>query len=338
VAFIPLLAAQPAQRTRIPMSLRFCWKLLQRRGELGLTGHHLVFHRLETAWPLLGLPNPKLMFLHYAVQNQVLDPRSPGVWRHFPRIYLWLQRRILSRIDQVRSPTREGVGWLRERYPEMADRIQFVPSFADPEHFEILCEPSRNASREALIRRFEIDPRARIGLYVGRFDPQKDPMLLLRAWRALKWEGAAPVLVLVGEGVLEAEMRSFVDTSGMGDRVLFAGSLPAKEVGLWMNAADVLVMTALIEAMSMAMIEALRCGLPVVAPDLGEAGRLIGTAAAGRLISDRNPEAFANAVAEVLSQPRNRSACASSVECCTPERVFAPILALIDPSLQGAEQ
>lgn len=336
IDFLPILAAHPAHRSRIPLSLRFGWQLLRCRSQLDLRNAHLIFHRLESAWPLLDLPNPKLLFLHYAVPLQIRDPRSPTIWRHFPRLYFWLEKRILPRVDQIRSPTSDGIAWLSAQYPGLADRIQFLPSFADPDHFEVLSEPSRVAVRDRLAREHAIDPRAPIGLYVGRFDPQKDPLLLLRAWRALKTDGLAPVLVLVGEGSLEDEMRAFVDSAGLRDRVRFAGSLPAGDIARWMNAADIFAMSAMIEAMSMAMLEALRCGLPVVAPDIGEAARLIDIPEAGRLVTERNAEAFAHAIEDVLEQPRDRALCASRAAPYTPQRVFESIFSLIEDAGRGA--
>ena len=77
----------------------------------------------ELAWPLLELPNPKLMFLHYAVPDQIFDSQSPSIWRHFPRLYVWLEGRILPRIDQVCSPTSDGIAWLSDRYPKLADLV-----------------------------------------------------------------------------------------------------------------------------------------------------------------------------------------------------------------------
>jgi glycosyltransferase involved in cell wall biosynthesis len=336
IEFVPIMAAHPTRRSRIPMSLRFCWQLLRRRHHIDLRDAHLIFHRLETAWPLIDLPNSKLVFIHYDVAKQILDPNSPVLWRRFPRLYLWLEGRILRRIDQIRSPTADGVSWLSNRYPDLVDRIRFLPSFADSDFFEVLPEPSRLALREQLAREHGIDFRAPLGLFVGRFDPQKDPLLLLRAWRALEYAGPAPVLVLIGEGALEAEMRAFIDSEALGDRVRFAGSLSAEGVGRWMNAADVLVMTAAIEAMSMAMLESLRCGLPVVAPDIGEASRLIAIPEAGRLVAERSAEVFARAIADVLKQPRDRALCASRAAPYTPERVFEPIFSLIRQGDRGA--
>jgi len=329
IDFLPILAAHPARRSRIPLGLSFVLQLFRRRNQLDLDDAHLIFHRLETVWPLLDLSNPKLLFLHYAVPHHVLDPRSPAVWRHFPRLYLGLEKRILARVDQVRSPTSEGIAWMSTRYPDLADRIQFLPSFADPETFDVFPESSRVALREQLTREHGIDSRAPIGLFVGRFDPQKDPLLLLQAWRALKKRDVAPVLVLIGEGNLEREMRAFVESAGLRDRVRFAGNLPADSIARWMNAADVFAMSSMIDAMSMVILEALRCGLPVVAPELGEADRLIDIPEAGRLVRDRTAEAIARAIGEVLEQPRDRALCASRAAPYTPERVFAPIFSLI---------
>lgn len=336
IAFLPILAAHPSRRRRIPLSLLFTWRLLRWRRRLDLEHAFLIFHRLEPPWPLLGLPNPKLLILHYAVPEHVLRPDGPTIWHRFPRLYLALERRILSRVDQIRCPTTAGVSWMSERYPDLADRIRFLPSYADPDHFRLLPKSSRLALRKGLAAELEIDPAAPIGLYVGRFDQQKDPLLLLRSWQALEYSGPPPSLVLVGEGNLEAELRAFVASEGLGGRVRFAGALAPPDVGRWMNAADVLVMSSRLEAMSMAMLEALSCGLPVVAPELGEASRLICRPEAGALVGERSVQSLARAIGDVLRRPADRERCQSCAAPYSPERVLGPIFSLIRRSAQGA--
>lgn len=334
VDFLPIVAGHPAQRPPIPLSLRFTWQLLRRRQHLDLGDDYLIFHRLEPAWPLLDLPNQKLVFLHYSVPDHVLDPRSPAHWRRFPRVYLALEKRILSRIDLVRSETAAGVAWLSRRYPEFADRVAFSPSFADLEDFPQLPERVRRQIRARLTAKLEIDPGAPLALFVGRFDPQKDPLLALRAWRELPYEGVPPVLVFLGEGTLEPQMRELVDSEMLQGRVRFVGNVPSREVGRWMNAADVLVMTSVFEAMSMAMLEALSCGLPVVSSRVGEAARLISKPEAGRVVSERSPAAFARAIADVLGRPGDRETCALCAAPYSPARALAPIFSTLRASIR----
>lgn len=329
IEFLPIVSGHPAQRPLIPMSLRFTLQLLRRRRHLDLRDAYLIFHRLESAWPFLNLPNRKLMFLHYGVHSHVFDPRSPVRWRRLPRVYLALQKRVLSRIDWVRSPSSMGVAWLSRRHPDLADRIAFSPSFVDSELFTRLPDAARREIRTHLASILGIDPAAPLALFIGRFDPQKDPLLAVRAWRALVYEGVPPILVFVGQGELEPQIRTLVRSEGLEGRVRFAGNLPSREVVHWMNAADLLLMTSIYEAMSMAMLEALKCGLPVVASGVGETTRLICRPEAGRVVSERSPAAFACAIADVLEQPRDPERCALSAEPYSPERVLRPIFATL---------
>lgn len=226
------------------------------------------------------------------------------------------------------------MAWLSRRYPEFADRVAFSPSFADLEDFPQLPERVRRQIRARLTAKLEIDPGAPLALFVGRFDPQKDPLLALRAWRELPYEGVPPVLVFLGEGTLEPQMRELVDSEMLQGRVRFVGNVPSREVGRWMNAADVLVMTSVFEAMSMAMLEALSCGLPVVSSRVGEAARLISKPEAGRVVSERSPAAFARAIADVLGRPGDRETCALCAAPYSPARALAPIFSTLRASIR----
>jgi glycosyltransferase involved in cell wall biosynthesis len=194
------------------------------------------------------------------------------------------------------------------------------------------------ALRARLAGELGIDPSAPIGFFAGRFDPQKDPLLLLRAWQALQYDGPPPNLILAGEGNLEPEMRAFVDSAALGDRIHFAGALGPNDVGHWMNVADVFVMSSMMETMSMAMLEAVACGLPVVAPDLGEAAKLICRPEAGALVGERSVETMTRTIADVLKRPRDRELCASSASSYTVEGVLEPIFSLIRQNARGASQ
>ncbi len=329
ISFFPVTTSHPAARGRIPMSLRFTTALQRFRKRVMSPTATLVFHRLETPLPFLKSPNPKLMFLHYAVPDQVLRKETALTWRHAPFVYFWLERRILPRMDRIFCPRKDGIAWWHAHYPQLRERIQFLPTFVDPSIFHAESESDRSRLRQEFATRRQFDPSDPLVLYVGRFDSQKDPLLLLRAWRILHAEHPRAHLMLVGKGELESNMRDIVADWNAPSNVQFLGTLPHPEIARWMKCADALVTSSATEGMSMSILEALRCGLPVVAPNLGENARLLCRPEAGRLVEGRDPAKFAAALGDLLAQPRDRDACVEIATPYTPERVLKPVFDLV---------
>ncbi len=107
-------------------------------------------------------------------------------------------------------------------------------------------------------------------LYVGRYTAVKRLPLLVRAHaQALARLGRPLPLVLVGgsPGEWEGEHPLTV-TRALGDRQVFlAGWRPHQELPEALNAADLLVLPSAFEAFGLALVEAMACGLPVIATD-----------------------------------------------------------------------
>jgi len=103
-------------------------------------------------------------------------------------------------------------------------------------------------------------------LSVGRFEPQKGQEPLLRAFAGIK--GAE--LTLKGRGPLYERLRAVANELGLGSRVVFDGSVvPEEELPAYYGRFDIYVQPSLDEPFGMAAVEAMACGLPVVATDAG---------------------------------------------------------------------
>jgi len=101
-------------------------------------------------------------------------------------------------------------------------------------------------------------------LCVARLIERKGQQHLLEAMNLLVKQGVDVSLTLVGTGDAERERRNQAARLGLTDRVHFAGYVPRNEIGAWYRAAHVFVLPSYNEGMSVATLEAMAAGLPIV--------------------------------------------------------------------------
>ena len=156
--------------------------------------------------------------------------------------------------------------------------------------------------------------KARLGiagpliLCVGALIPRKGQALLIAALPDLP----DATLMLAGHGGSEADYRALASALGVADRVRFMGSVPHDDLPALFAAADVMALVSASEGLANAWVEALACGTPIVASDVGGIRELIKTAEAGRIV-ELNPGAIAAAISELLANPPAPDAVAASV-------------------------
>jgi glycosyltransferase involved in cell wall biosynthesis len=261
------------------------------------------------------------LFLHAHPQD-LRNPQTEVIWGRFPWLYFWLERRLMDAMARIYIVREDAVDWYRTRYPQHADRFAFLPTWVDEEVFTSLSDADRVRQKQQVARAHGFDPSHRLLLFVGRFEGQKDPLLLLEAFRRLNGLMQETRLIMVGEGSLESKIRAFVADRGLARLVRIVGPQPQSELARWMNVADCLVLSSAFEGMPRVVVESLQCGLPVVATEVGEVPRLVRTEQAGQLVRERTPESFGAAIAGVLRATPNRDACRQQVAAYSAQQIL----------------
>jgi glycosyltransferase involved in cell wall biosynthesis len=122
--------------------------------------------------------------------------------------------------------------------------------------------------------------------------------VLLRAFAKLAGDRAELTLELVGDGPLTAGLQALARELGVGDRVAFRGRADRAAIAETLRAAHVFVLSSLSENMPLAVLEALSCGLPVAATDVGGVPEAVG--ADGALAPPGDVDGLAAALESVL--------------------------------------
>lgn len=179
---------------------------------------------------------------------------------------------------------------LRRHIERLGIRARFsvVPNVVDTSIFY----PSRQETNAC-------DGRKRL-LTVARLIPRKGISYLIEALAKLKTKRDDFVLDVIGDGPNRTEYEKLVRKAGLSDLVCFHGFLKHKsEIAEFMRSCDFFVLPSLFETFGVVLIEALACGKPVIATDIGGPNEIV-TQIVGKLVPPGNSEALAKAIEYML--------------------------------------
>jgi 2-deoxystreptamine N-acetyl-D-glucosaminyltransferase/2-deoxystreptamine glucosyltransferase len=145
-------------------------------------------------------------------------------------------------------------------------------------------------------------PRPRVG-YVGRLAEQKRPDLLVEAFGRMR---STAHLVVVGDGPLRPAVLAAVRRSPARDRITVTGFVAHAEVPRVLASLDVLALPSVYEEMGSVLVEAMACGLPVVASRVGGIPEVVRHQETGLLVPPGDVDALAVALDELVSDPGRR--------------------------------
>jgi colanic acid/amylovoran biosynthesis glycosyltransferase len=142
----------------------------------------------------------------------------------------------------------------------------------------------------------------------GRLNFVKGHQDLIRAVGILRDQGMDVVLEIAGEDDMggvgyRRDLEVLLKDLGLSERVSLLGAVSEKRVLRGLCNSDLFVLASHHEPLGVAIMEALSCGLPVVATNLGGVPELISHGADGHLVSPQNPRVLADAIRRVATDP-----------------------------------
>jgi glycosyltransferase involved in cell wall biosynthesis len=143
-----------------------------------------------------------------------------------------------------------------------------------------------------------------VWLAVGRFEVAKDYPNMLRAFAAVRAREPRAVLVIVGQGSLQAEAEALTAELGLREAVRFLGA--RDDVPAVMSAADGYVMSSAWEGMPMVLLEAEAAGLPIVATAVGGNGEVVRDGESGFLVPARDSEGLRAGMLRLMVLPEEQ--------------------------------
>lgn len=180
----------------------------------------------------------------------------------------------------------------------------------DPAHWEKLfvarcgldLEQVRSARASSPV---PVKQRALRIVSVGRISPEKGHVGLVQAFAKVVAKGVDAELRLVGDGPTRDEVEAEVTRLSIGDRVSFAGRVPAHQVIAELLQADAFAMSSFMEGLPVVIMEALAMEVPVVAPAIAGIPELVEHNVSGLLFPASDWDALAEQLGALLSDPEH---------------------------------
>jgi glycosyltransferase involved in cell wall biosynthesis len=143
-------------------------------------------------------------------------------------------------------------------------------------------------------------------VFVGRLSPEKDLATLLRAVAIVAREVPSYRLVIAGSGPSERETRELARAIGIGGNVEFLGAV--RDVPEVLARASVFVLSSITEGLPLAALEAMCCGLPVVATIVGGVPEAVADGVSGLLVPPAQPALLAEGLLAIARDPERSRA------------------------------
>ncbi|PXY22597.1 glycosyltransferase [Prauserella muralis] len=214
-------------------------------------------------------------------------------WRDFHRIY--------RHADHLTTPTRVAADLVARTGFER--EVEPVSCGVDLSRFRT---PAASATDPRMWARKELElPDLPTIAFVGRLDAEKRLDELIRALARITARVRAQ-LVLAGRGTRRAELERLACAEGVREHVHFLGFVPDEQLPAVYAAADVFAMPGVAELQSIATLEAMASGLPVVAADAVALPHLVSPGENGFLFTSGDVAGLAAVLTRILTSPELR--------------------------------
>ncbi len=204
----------------------------------------------------------------------------------------------LNNCDQVVTVSYK----LKEKTELISDKlnnISVINNGADPGKFYPML-------KEIAKRKLEIKENGKIILFVGDLKPVKGVKYLIKAFAQLQrdYKNDTTALYLIGDGIERGNLEALASELHVEKKVYFLGRKAHDEIPLWMNAADIFVLPSISEGFPTVIPEAMMCGLPVVASNVGGIPEIVVHGQTGFLVMSKESGSLAEYI-KLLAEDAN---------------------------------
>jgi len=199
------------------------------------------------------------------------------------KIYFYLQKFIISRSDHIIAVSKEIKDILILKLNANPEKISVISCGVNTINFIPL-------KKEHIRRKFNIQLNKKIILFVGNLGYEKGIDIVYKCAIIM----SNVLFILIGKGSKKAAPSN----------CKLLGIIPNKEINIWMNISDILFLPSRSEGTPLVVLEAMSCGIPVVASKVGGIPDLIKDGETGYLVESGNLKLYIRKLQDLLRNPK----------------------------------
>jgi glycosyltransferase involved in cell wall biosynthesis len=208
----------------------------------------------------------------------------------------WLNRRLTSITDGFIAVAQAHAQHLVERERLPSHKVSVIPNGIDTHRFV----PATN--RAELRQRLRLPVDGPLVAIVAALRPEKNHARFLRVAHIIRQRVTSAQFLIVGDGPQRSQLEHMADALGLGAGVHFLGSRP--DIPDILAASDLFALTSDNEASPVSIMEAMSCGLPVVASRVGSIDEMVQPGVTGYCVEKTDEKLFARQMIDILSCPQ----------------------------------
>ena len=271
----------------LTFSISCAMLLIKNRKRFDLIHFHGASLPLFINYPLLRLMKKKVIAKvassNLGIEIGSLKGRYLGV-ENIVIKYLQGIDAIVAISEQIKR------GLLQEGFKQ--GKIVRIPNFIDTRVFKRLSE------KEKKIKKAQLLDNSRVCvIFSGRFIDVKGIDYLLRAWKVVS-EKTDSLLYLLGDGPLLKDMKELARALSIFEKVVFKGHV--NNIVDYLNAGDIFVLPSLQEGMPNSLLEAMACGMSVVATKIGGVEDIVKDGYNGLLVKPGDAQDLAKGILKLI--------------------------------------
>ena len=266
-----------------------------------LLGHFLrnnhvdIYHSTNYMMPLFSKPCTYVVTIHDIIPLKHPEFTPKAKKTRFFGLYKWIMKRVVKRADSVLADSEYSRQDIISYFA--IDPLKVCTVFPGLDE-DFLSEKHLTGQKD-FKRNYRI--KGKLVIYVGRQDPYKNVLGLVRAFRRfLAEEKVDAKLLIVGpEDLRYVDVHRFIKQYKLQDKIIFSGYLEKRDLIALYRQADLLVLPSRYEGFGLPVIEAFASRTPVIAADTSSLPEVVGEA--GLLISPDDGIGLAAAMKRILT-------------------------------------
>jgi len=189
------------------------------------------------------------------------------------------------------------------RYKIPSERFRFIPHGVNKEWIDL------EVDAEGIRDKLGIQMNDKVIVSLCRLVPSKGVHYLVRVMpKIIAGLDKKVILLIIGDGEQRESLEELVSRLGIQDNVIFAGVVPHSEVPHYLKSSDLLVSVNEFSNMARPTLEAMLCGIPVVAVNVADTSKVVKESETGLLVqSDRIGKDLYSKIIQLLKEDDKRS-------------------------------